>query len=121
MIYFCNPNTGSPGEPSPTQSPKPQYIHVHSLRRNLNTIWNHRLDVKDRLKKILYNLILALVASLLDLLDLELCILGGIVFGLLVATCVLCPKSASAIYHVTKSEESTLYVVEENAPQIRTS
>ncbi len=47
------------------------------------------MDIENRLQELVHNLILALLASFLDLFDLEFCILAGVLFSLLIAACVL--------------------------------
>jgi hypothetical protein len=59
------------------------------LFRNLNTIWNHRLDIENRLQQILNHLILAFLACFLDSLYLILGVLVCVFFCLLVAAGML--------------------------------
>lgn len=77
-------------------SPKASTIHIPQLRsqsfnlvRSLNTIGHNRLDIEHCLQKILNDLILPLLACLLDPLHLGLCILIRVFFGLLVSASML--------------------------------
>jgi hypothetical protein len=60
-----------------------------NLLRHLDAVWNLWMDIENRLQELVHNLILALLASFLDLFDLEFCILAGVLFSLLIAACVL--------------------------------
>jgi hypothetical protein len=70
-------------------STPPVKIRFSNLFGHLNTIRHNRLDIKDGLQKILHDLILSLLASLLDLCYLGLCILVRIFLGLLVSAGML--------------------------------
>jgi hypothetical protein len=73
----------------PTSPTPPLKSRFSNLFGHLDTIRHNRLDIKDSLQKILHDLILSLLASLLDLLDLDLCIPVRIFFGLLVSAGML--------------------------------
>ena len=72
--------------------PQPS-VCLHStpinLFRNFNPLRHNRFDIENRLQEILHNLILSLLACLLDLLHLVLCILVCVFFGLLVSAGML--------------------------------
>lgn len=67
----------------------PSSKNISSLFWNFNTVWNLWLNIEDCLQEIFHDLVLALLASLLDFLHLSLSILVGILFGLLVSAGVL--------------------------------
>jgi hypothetical protein len=89
--WYVSPTLKPCQAPESIQHPFAQNIDAiqSNLRRNLNALRNHRLDIEYCLQEILHDLVLALLASFLDFLYLNLCLLVCVILGLLVATGML--------------------------------
>lgn len=71
--------------------------NASSLLRHLDTLRNNRFDLEDSLQQVLNDFVLSLLASLLDLLYLDLGILARILLSFLISAGVLYPKTLALV------------------------